>query len=83
MPIIVISPIPGQETENAEFLEKHNVGIWLKKNDNVEEKLYAIFNNPEILQKMKINARLLAKRNSTSDICKILLEENQNNDTNI
>lgn len=51
------------------------MGIWIKKNDNVEEKLYAIFNNPELLQKMKINARLLAKRNSTADICKILLEE--------
>ncbi|MGN1310112.1 MAG: hypothetical protein ACI4VP_00100 [Clostridia bacterium] len=75
MPIIVINPIPGQETENAEFLEKNNVGIWIKKNDNVEEKLYNIFNNPDTLQKMKINARLLAKRNSTADICKILLEK--------
>lgn len=73
LPIIVINPIPGQETENAEFLENNNVGIWLKKNDNIEEKLYNIFNNPSILRKMKINARLLAKRNSTADICNILL----------
>jgi processive 1,2-diacylglycerol beta-glucosyltransferase len=73
LPIIVINPIPGQETENAEFLESHNVGFWIKKNDNIEEKLYSIFNNQETLQKMKINARLLAKKNSTSDICKILL----------
>lgn len=76
LPIIVINPIPGQETENAEFLENNHVGIWLKDNDNIEKKLYSIFNNPETLQKMKINARLLAKRNSTADICKILLEEN-------
>lgn len=75
MPIIVINPIPGQETENAEFLESHNVGIWLKKNDNIKEKLYNTFNDPDTLQKMKINARLLAKRNSTADICKILLEK--------
>ena len=76
LPIIVINPIPGQETENAEFLEKNNVGIWLKDNDNIEQKLYSIFNNAETLQRMKINARLLAKRNSTADICKILLDEN-------
>lgn len=74
LPIIVINPIPGQETENAEFLEENNVGIWLKDKDNIEEKLYSIFNQPEILQKMKINARLLAKKNSTVDICKILFE---------
>ena len=76
LPIIIINPIPGQETENAEFLENHNVGIWIKKNDNIKEKLYSIFNNQETLQKMKINARLLAKRNSTADICKILLDKN-------
>ena len=74
LPIIVINPIPGQETENAEFLEKHHVGIWLKKKDNIEEKLYNIFNNTSELRKMKINARLLAKKNSTADICKILFK---------
>ena len=75
LPIIVINPIPGQEEENAEFLEEHNVGIWLKKNDNIEEKLFDIFNNSEVLQKMKVNARLLAKKNSTAAICKILLDD--------
>lgn len=75
MPIIVINPIPGQETENAEFLEENNVGIWLKDNDNIEQKLYNIFNDTETLQRMKINARLLAKKNSTADICKILIEK--------
>ena len=74
LPIIVINPIPGQETENAEFLEEKNVGIWLKKKDNIEEKLYDLFNKPEVLQKMKINARLLAKKNSTADICNIILK---------
>lgn len=51
------------------------MGIWLKDKDNIEEKLFAIFNQPETLQKMKINARLLAKRNSTADICKILFKK--------
>lgn len=72
LPIIIINPIPGQETENAEFLEKNQVGILLKKKDNIEEKLYDIFNDSSNLRKMKINARLLAKKNSTADICNIL-----------
>lgn len=73
LPIIVINPIPGQEEENAEFLEEKQVAIWLKKKDNIEEKLYEIFNSPDLLKKMKINARLLAKKNSTKDICEILM----------
>lgn len=31
VPIIAINPIPGQEEENAEFLEQAGVAIWVKK----------------------------------------------------
>ncbi|MBE5820658.1 MAG: glycosyltransferase [Clostridiales bacterium] len=75
LPIIVINPIPGQEEENAMFLEQKKVAVWIKKNDNIEEKLFSILNSPETLKSMKINARLLAKKNSTKDICEILMGE--------
>lgn len=75
LPIIVINPIPGQEEENAEFVENHNVGIWIKKKDDVESKLNEILLSPQKIKELKINARLLAKKNSTRDICKICLEE--------
>lgn len=75
LPIIIINPIPGQEEENAEFLEERKVGVWIKKGDNVKEVLTNIFSNPEKMREMKINARLLAKKNSTVDICKIILKD--------
>ena len=74
LPIIVINPIPGQEQENAEFLESEGVAIWIKKDSNIEEELYKILNSPEKLHSMKIKARLLAKKNSTKDICNTLLD---------
>lgn len=74
LPIIVINPIPGQEEENAEYLEKQNVAIWIRKNDNSKEILESIFSNSERMKQMKINARLLSKKNSTRDICKIILK---------
>lgn len=74
LPIVVINPIPGQEEENAAYLEKHKVAIWIKKNDNVEEILNNLFSNPDKMQEMKVNARLIAKKNSTKDICKVLLD---------
>ena len=73
LPIIVINPIPGQEEDNAEFLEKNGVAIWLKKEDNVQEVLENIFNNSEKMLDMKVKARLIAKKNSTQDICRIVL----------
>ena len=74
LPIVVINPIPGQEEENAAYLEKNKVAIWIKKDDNVEEILKNLFSNPDKMQEMKIRARLISKKNSTKDICKILLE---------
>lgn len=74
LPIIVINPIPGQEEENAEFLEENGVAIWLKKEDDAKEILTDILGNPSKMKEMKIRARLLAKKNSTKDICKIVLD---------
>ena len=73
LPIIVINPIPGQEEENATFLEENGVGIWIRKEDNVKEVLENILGNPEKMLEMKVKARLLAKKHSTQDICKIVL----------
>ena len=73
LPIVVINPIPGQEEENAAYLEKNKVAIWIKKGDNIEKILNELFSNPDKMQEMKIRARLISKKNSTKDICKILL----------
>ena len=75
LPIVVINPIPGQEEENAAYLEKNKVAIWIKGNEDVEEILNDLFSNQTKMREMKIRARLLSKKNSTKDICKILLKE--------
>ena len=74
LPIVVINPIPGQEEENATYLEENKVAIWIRKDDNVEEILNNLLSNPDKIQEMKVRARLIAKKNSTKDICKILLQ---------
>ncbi len=73
LPMIVINPIPGQEEENAEFLESKGVCVWIKKDDDVTEILTNLFTNQTKLEEMKKNATLLGHPNSTRDICNILL----------
>ena len=73
LPIVVINPIPGQEEENASYLEENKVAIWIRKDDNIEQVLNELFSSPDKMQEMKIRARILSKKNSTKDICKILL----------
>lgn len=74
LPIIIINPIPGQEEENAEFLENNGSGIWIRKNDSSYEVFKDLFSNPEKLDKIKNNTKILSKKHSTEDICKIIMQ---------
>ena len=74
IPIIAINPIPGQEEENANFLEKNGAAIWLKKNQDIELVLKVILNDDEKISLMKNNIKKIAKPNSTHDICSLLLD---------
>ena len=73
LPMLIINPIPGQEEENAKFLESNGIGIWIKKDTDVNSLLYTLFSNPNKLDEMKKNTNILAKPNSTKNICEILL----------
>ena len=73
LPIVAINPIPGQEEENAKFLEDEGVAIWLKKNDDYDEIIADLLADEDKLHQMKVNTKLLAKKNSTRDICNIIL----------
>lgn len=75
LPIVIINPIPGQEEENAAYLEENKVAIWIKKDDDVEKILDDLFSNPDKIQEMKVCARLISKKNSTKDICEIVLRK--------
>ncbi len=72
LPMVVINPIPGQEEENAVFLEKAGVALWLRKKENVNEAISELLSNERELHHMKTRSRLMAKKNSTADICKVI-----------
>lgn len=73
LPLLVINPIPGQEEENAEFLEKHNVGVWIRKKEDPNVIIQKLFEDKLKLEKMRENTKILAKKNSTKDICEIIM----------
>ena len=73
LPMVLINPIPGQEEENAEFLESKKVAKWIKKDDDINFILNILVNNDTILNNMKENTYLIAKPNATENICKIIM----------
>ena len=75
LPIIIINPLPGQEEENAEFLENAGAAVWIKKDDNPKQIIDTILLNKDKLTQMRKNSEMLSRPYSTRDICKILLED--------
>ncbi len=73
LPIVIINPIPGQEVQNAEFLESKGLAIWIKNADDSKKIVSELLNNPTKIKEMKAQAKLLANRNSTADICRIIM----------
>jgi processive 1,2-diacylglycerol beta-glucosyltransferase len=75
LPVIIINPIPGQEEENAEFLEQNNVGVWIKKGDSIARTLKNLSKHADNYSGMIESTKLLAKPNATEEICQILMNE--------
>ena len=74
VPLLIINPIPGQEEENAKYLENNGFAIWMKKTDSVSEILKNILKDSNLINKLKINIINLNKYNATEEICKIVLK---------
>lgn len=73
LPMLIINPIPGQEDENAAFLEENKVGILLKKDSDIKSVIHKLLFDENTLKEFKENAMHLSNPNSTKDICEILL----------
>ena len=76
LPMLIINPIPGQEEDNANYLEEKGVAIWIRKNDNPQTIINNLLNDKNKLLKMKKSATSLSKKDSTKKICQILLKKN-------
>ncbi len=71
LPMILISPIPGQEEKNARFLQNSGVAARIYPKQNVEEVLFQVLDNPLRIRQMNEMAQHLARPNAAEDIGKV------------
>jgi processive 1,2-diacylglycerol beta-glucosyltransferase len=74
LPMIVVSPIPGQEERNADFLLEHGVALKAYDGAGLEYKLRGLLEDPARLASMRVNARLLAKPDAAESILRIVAD---------
>lgn len=73
LPMFLISPIPGQEEKNADFLLNHGAAIKISRYETIEATLRILLDNPLRRQHMVESAMHLARPNAARDTA-ILIE---------
>lgn len=74
LPLLIINPFPGQEEENALFLEESNVGTLFNKHDNVHDLLNMFLFDENSVYNLHENIKLISKPDACQSISKILLD---------
>ena len=76
LPMIIISPIPGQETKNCDLLVKNGAAIRINKPFQIKGVVEGLFARPGALDVMHHQALMLARPNSADYIaalaCRLL-----------
>lgn len=75
LPMILISPIPGQEERNIEFLLNNGAALYVTKTFDIDEALYYMFNGGTHLNLMEQSINAIRKPNSTSDLAEFILNK--------
>ena len=74
LPMLIISPIPGQEANNTAYLIAQGAAIRVSKPRDLINVITDLYYHPEILDKLSRAALGISKPNAARDIAQLLLE---------
>ena len=77
IPLVVISPILGQETGNCAFLVRNNAAVKVKRLEDLKEALEGLISDPAKLDRMKDAIRSVKKPYAAMDVAKFAYEYNK------
>ena len=72
--MVVVNPIPGQESRNSDFLLENGAAIKVNNAGTMPFKLTRLLEDPKRLAAIKANARKLAKPRAAFDIAQLALD---------
>lgn len=73
LPMIVIAPIPGQETRNSNFLIQHGAAVKVARSSDIKGVIEYLISNPSKIVQMKEAIRKIKAPESSYDIAKFAL----------
>lgn len=74
VPMVIPYYIPGQEEENLDFLTNCGVAVRTTNKFSIKSVIKVLLDNPDRIERMKDNIRLIKKLNSAENIANLSLE---------
>ncbi len=72
--MVVVNPIPGQESRNSDFLLENSAAIKINNVGTLPYKLSQLLRDPERIGQLRHNARNLGRPNAAFDVARFALE---------
>ena len=72
-PLLIVNPIPGQETANSDFLLEHGAAIKVNRIEDIAPRLEQLLTTSRLAELQKA-AQKLGRKTAASDICKLVRE---------
>ena len=73
IPMVVLEPIPGQETGNAHLLRGRNAAFFLGKPEDIRTIMKGILDYPQVMEEKRRSIQSLAKPEAASDLARFVL----------
>ena len=73
LPLVIVNPIPGQESYNARFLLSQGAAVQASSADTVRQTVRDLLENPNQLQAIRQRLAELAKPRASQDIADLLI----------
>jgi processive 1,2-diacylglycerol beta-glucosyltransferase len=72
--MVIVNPIPGQESRNSDFLLENSAAIKVNNIATLAHKVTRLLEERERLQQLKANAKRLGRPRAAFDVVKLSLD---------
>ncbi|MCA9400872.1 MAG: hypothetical protein KC713_04545 [Candidatus Omnitrophica bacterium] len=77
LPMVIVDPIPGQETRNTDFLIKKGIGIRIDDKSDIGEEIELLLKSHDRLAAMSKAAYQFSRPHASEDIAKLILNHQE------
>jgi processive 1,2-diacylglycerol beta-glucosyltransferase len=75
LPMIMVNPIPGHETRNAEFMLNNGIALYATSSFPLEEAVFSLLRHPNRLRDMQLTIKPYAKAGAARHLCGFLVRQ--------